>query len=73
MQQWTPVVVHGVVHFDSHADDNRERATDGSIGGLVEKERLETLSDLGNGVKREPELGRRAGREEKERERENGW
>lgn len=31
---------------------------------------METLSDLGNGVKREPELGRRAGREEKERERE---
>ena len=40
--------------------------------GPVEKERLENLSDLGDGAKREPELGRRARREEREREREGG-
>lgn len=52
---------------------------DGSIGagGPEEKERLDALSDLGNGAKREPELRRRVGREEKERrerekERESG-
>lgn len=50
----------------------RETVQSGAPESPIEKERLETLSDLGNGAKREPELGRRAGREEKERERERG-
>ena len=45
----TPVV-HVVVHFDSHADDNAGRfnRTDGGREEVAEKERLETVGPGGS-------------------------